>query len=295
MMVFDDLIIRKTDDNKFYMEWVFLPIPVVVDPLDPPVPVETVDDYIFKVKVSESPDFGFEYIQELVIIPPDTIGTWEDVVVDGAGATGFLWPEPQLNFNRHFYFKIEAFLKTDPSIVTNSMTQHIAGRPDGITMSITAIEQMLYRNYYGAPAKVYKKKITAGRCPECYNPYTETLDKSTCHSCNGTGYLDSYYDAASIQMSFEYGNKTQQAGQTQTVTQDQMSARASNIPIVRPGDLILNTDTGERFLVNNPVQYTQLPRVRRSANELSQKPYVVSQILSLKRLASTDPEYKVKI
>ena len=278
-MVFTDLIVSKTPANLFRIDWT-----QTFDAL------EGAADYQYKVRVGEAPGPGMPYITELnTDVPPVEV----PVIIDGALQDYFEWDDEQFNFDRYYYFTVEAYLKTAPTVIVASRQEHISGRPDGIAMAIIQIERRYNKTYVGAPSTIWKVRVVNGSCPECWNELTRTTMKSNCSTCHGTGYLNDYYSGFSAEIAFEYGNIAEQGDQTSTQINTTTSARMSNYPIVRPGDIILNNDNGQRYVVNNPVQRTQLPRVRRSKTELAQKPAIISQILNLRLLAPKDPEYRI--
>lgn len=305
MIQLTNVRVDKTQSNGFFIDWVVSDDGTAVLPALPDDP----DDYQIKISVSESPESEFVYLT--MPDPAPDPGPDIDLVVDCALASSYEWTQEQPDFNRHFYFKVELYHKEVPAVIADpdadpvvvghaaippvfvtSQTTHCFDKYDGISLSIHRAERLLYRNYAGYPAKLWRKKMTEEYCPECWNPYTQTVQKSNCSTCSGTGRVKSYYNAISVQCAFEYGNKTQQTSQVSVLEVQKMQARITNYPMVRPGDLILNADTAQRFIIEQ-VQLTQLPNVRRTKATLSGKTYIVSQILVLKELTPSDIEYSV--
>ncbi len=68
----------------------------------------------------------------------------------------------------------------------------------------------------------------------------------------------------------------------------------SNYPLVRPKDVIINSDDNKRYRIKH-VETTKLPMLSSNSNLLSRMNYIISQILTLEELVSTDIEYSIDI
>lgn len=269
----------KTADNKFGLEWL-----VTADVLEDPVVVTDLGDYVVEISHSESPETGFEYIME-PNPDPDLPDIHKQYSCDTVSAA--VWNKTNFDFNRHFYFRFE--LITGGAVV-DTVVKHCFGQMDGVAAVVAANERLLYRNWAGYPASIWRRKAEGTHCPECWNPYTQSQDKSHCETCQGTGFTSGYYDAVHTQISFEYGNRVMTTTQTAEETKTEVQARMTNYPMVRPGDVVMNNDTAQRFVIKR-VQTTQLPNIRRKKNGLSGRTFVISQILFLTELSSSDTEY----
>lgn len=268
----------KTVENTFGLEWL-----IDDDVAEDPVVVTPIEDYSVMLSHSESPETGFEYITST---DPDT-GDETVIIYPCDSVSAAIWDEVNYDFNRKFYFKFELVYDSE---VVDTIVKPCFGQMDGISAVVAANERLLYRNWTGYPAAIWRRKAEGTHCPECWNPYTQSVDKSHCSTCQGTGFTSGYYNAIETQISFEYGNSVSQRTQVSEETKTEIQARMTNYPLMRPGDMVLNKDTAQRFVVNR-IQTTQLPNLRRKKESLSGGTFIISQILFLKELASDDTEY----
>lgn len=246
---------------------------------------ELASDYEVGFAVSESPVDLFEVLN-------DPLG--DPVRIDCGVSNQYLDNAPTYDFNRFFYFDVSLYLKLSPTVVVDHFVTHIRDRSDGVSLAIANIERLILNNYQGYRTGVIKRKVGGLRC-SCWNEFTGTSNSGHCSICNGSTYIVGYYDPIMVKMSFEYGNRISQTSQTQQQTLGTIQARMGNYPMVRPGDIVVNLETAQRFAVTNPVQYTQLPQMRRSKADTSRKPFIVSQILVLKELSADDNEYLITV
>ena len=265
--------VTKTSDNHFFMEW-------RLSQSDSSNP-DPLSDYKIILSHSESPESEFIAIK-------DDAGL--DIEFNCDTSTSFMWLEDIYDFNRQFYIKFDLYQISSGTKV-DSKTTHCYGQADGIANVVAFNEGLLYRSWTGYQTKIWRIKAEGARCPECWNEFTQSSNKSYCGTCDGSGFVSGHFNPITTQVAFEYGNKSQQTTQVSIETKQQMQARLSNYPMVRPGDLIMNCDTAQRFIVEK-IQLTQLPNIRRKKEQLSGGTFIVSQILVLQELTATDPEYK---
>ena len=262
----------KTPVNTFFIEWnlVETDIPGTLDA-----------DYQVTVDFSESPETDWAPILDDIGVP---------IAINYGDAYSYTWASIVYDFNRKFYFRLH--LVYIPTLVeVESTVKYPFGQADGLALVVSRNEALLYRNWTGYPAEIWRAKHEGTTCPECWNPYTQTSSKSHCETCDGSGFLKGHFDPIKVQIAFEYGNETMVTSQAEIVTKGQMQARASNYPMISPEDLVLDMTNAKRFVVKD-VQLTQLPNIRRKKSDLSgTNVYIISQILTLVEITSSDIEY----
>jgi hypothetical protein len=223
------------------------------------------------------------------------IGDDSSVEIDGAiGPLSYTHERFQYDFNQNFYYKIRAVLKTDHSQTFDSNVVFAGNGSDGAHKTIQFNEQMLYNHYSGEPCQIYKRKTNGVRCTECWSPYRRQITKSQCNTCNGTGFVDGYYAPIDAQISTDSDPKKNEIlhdGEDPTTIK---RSRLSNYPIVRDKDLIVTTDDNKRYKVIH-VETTKLPKLSASSNTLSKQNYVLSQIITMEEVTSSDREYAVGV
>jgi hypothetical protein len=272
-MIFSFVEVVKTSDNYHYIEW-------DMDQSYPP------DDYFFEIYWSNDPVSQFQ-----VII--DDLG--EPIVIDGSiGPLTYTHQRFHYDFNQNFYYKICAILKIDITQLFYSDVAYTDNKSDGIHKTIVFNEQTLYNNYSGEECKIIKRKTFGMRCTECWSDYRRQSSKSHCPKCNNTGFLIGYYSPIICQISMDSDpkrNDLRQDGEDPTTIK---RARLSNYPIVRNKDLIVTINDNKRYKIIN-VETTKLPRLSLNSQVLSRQNYILSQLLTIEEIVSSDQEFLITI
>jgi hypothetical protein len=249
-------------------------------------PLESVDDYNFKILFSEDPVNGFSYAVDK---------NGNEIVVDGA--VGPLLAEPSLrdyNRNRERYFKIRAINKITPTTYSDSEVTANSDVYDGVIGTIQFAEQMLNNYFIGETAYLMKRKVDGTRCPECWNPYQFRRTKTNCQTCRGTGFFDGFYKPITVQIAFDRNPKIAEQSQTGEIQVTNIKARLSHFPMVTPRDMIIMEATNDRYTVVN-IDYTKLPNLSLGRGAYSNDGYVVSQMLNLAQLNPDDVKFNVVV
>ena len=249
-------------------------------------PLESVDDYNFKILFSEDPIDGFTYAKDI---------NGNEITIDGA--VGPLFAEPSLrdyNRNRERYFKVRSIKKTTPTTYSDSITYSNSDIYDGVIGTIQFAEQMLVNYYIGETAYLMKRKVDGARCPECWNPYQYRRTKTNCHTCRGTGFFDGFYKPIEVQIAFDRNPKIAEQSQTGEIQVTNIKARMSHFPLVTPRDMIITKEANDRFTVVN-IDYTKLPNISYGRKAYSNDAYIVSQILNLSQLNPDDVKFNVVV
>jgi hypothetical protein len=277
MLVLGSVEAVKLDEgNDYWIEWAAFD--------NGAAPYQSISSFNFKILASEDFESAFVYIK-------DPAGV--DVVVDGNVASFYHYTSRQYNFTRYKYFKVQAIEKATP---LNTMYSGIASdgsNGDGISKTLINNERRLLNRYVGTPFKIFKKRQEGARCTECWDPNRQQRKKSSCATCNGSGYISGgFYYPISTQISTDTALKKNMPSETAEEALIDLRARMTNYPIVRPKDLLLNVFDGRRFIIVN-VTPTELPNRSKSRDVYSKLSYTVSQILDLKELHPEDSEYSV--
>jgi len=273
---FTELEVYKNQANGHLIEWEFAP--------DPP---ETVDDYNFEIYYSLAPICDYEAVLD---------ADGDVVVIDGAVGP-LLWNHDtikQYDFNKIYYYKVKAILKTDSNRYFWSEYAYLNDYPDGIHLVMHQAENLLYDMLYGEPAYLIKKKASGVRCTNCWSESRQQRTLTHCEVCNGSGFVDGYYCAIEIQMAFDSEDRKSDSQRAFEDVYDSKRARMSNYPMARPKDIIVNKDFYKRYQILH-VETTKLPRHATSDTVLSKQNYVVSQLLTLQELNPDDNEYNIDI
>lgn len=278
-MVFKEIEVIKTQENNHYIEW----------DMTPEFNGDLTDDYNFKISWSEDPSSGFIFVTDEHNV---------QIVIDGAdGPLSYTHPRRQNDFSINYYYKIHCIKKDSPFTEIVSDAQFIGDAFQGFHLVMKRNEQLLMDQYAGNPSTVIKKKSFGTHCTNCWDNLRKQTYKSKCPICNGTGLVVGYYQPISIQIAW---GASQSVGVVQESGKDvtgQIQVRMSNYPIVKPGDLIINNDTNRRYKILSPISRSEAPlraTFEDGVRKLSRSNYIVSQLLILKEIVSSDPEYDLR-
>jgi hypothetical protein len=287
-MIFTNVEVVKTDKNFYYIEWELEPSPTTTAaPTTTIHPAgESIDDYKFQIHWANDPSSGF-----LPILGSDGL----PIEIDGAvGPLSYNHQWNQYDFNQDRYYKILAIEKATPTNNFFSEVVFIGMYFDGVQDTMRYAEDLLYNFYYGEPCVIIKRKSFGARCPECWMPERQQRSKSHCETCKGSGYIAGFYQPIRSQMAYDSDPKKADTQKEWSNPFDSKRARISNYPLVQPGDLIFNLDDNKRYVIMH-VETTKLPKLSESAVILSKQNYIVSQMLSLEELNTSDNEYNIDI
>jgi len=271
-MEFSLIEVVKTKENFHYVEW----------DLTVTVPGESIDDYKFQIHWAEDPSSGFL---------PVTDEHGDPIEIDGAiGPLAYTHQLRQYDFNRDMYYKVYAILKINPLVNFFSSTVFIGMYSDGVHETMRHAEDTLYTMYHGEPCLVIKRKSFGARCPTCWSAARQQRMRTHCDTCKGTGFVTGYYQPLQIQISFDSDPRKNDVQKEWENSYDTKRVRASNYPLLRPKDLIVNLDDNKRYvIVHNDT--TKLPKMSESKTVLSKQNYILSQLLTLEELNPNDNEY----
>jgi len=241
---------------------------------------------MFRIYYSLAPICGYE---------PALDADGDIVEIDGAiGPLAYEHLLKQYDFNQMWYYKIYAYKKNDPARDFWSAYAYIGNYASGFHMVMHHAENILYDMLYGEPVYLIKKKGTGVRCTNCWSESRQQRTLTHCTVCDGSGFINGYYCAISIQMAFDSDNRKSDSQRNFEDVYNSMRARTSNYPIIRPKDIIVNKDEYKRYVVLF-VETTKLPRHAESGIILSRQNYIVSQLLTLQELNPDDNEYNIDI
>ena len=247
---------------------------------------EAVDDYNFQIFWSNDPKSGF-------IAATDQLG--DPITIDGAiGPLEFTHQRKHFDFNKDYYYRIKAIRKSDSVETFSDPPVFYNMRFGGIHDTIRHAEAVLNRNYDGEPCFIVKRKSWGTHCPECWSPELRQLTESHCDVCLGTGFVTGYYQKCEIQVSFDSDPKKSDSQSSWENVFDTKRGRLSNFPIVRPKDLIINKDDYKRYRITH-VETTKLPNLSTSGGLLSKQNYIISQLITIEELVTSDVEYSIDI
>lgn len=288
MIQLKNIEVLKSKENFHYIAWEALPPDESVPPL---APEDDPDNYEYRVFWSNNILYGYNSLKD---------DNGNDIVIGSDNLQlGVTHMRKHFNFNNVYYYCIAAFYKNDSSLGIKSDPVYYGMFSDGVHVQIKHAEDTLYDMYYGEPGLIIKRKPFGLECPDCWSPERQQRTKSKCGKCQDTGKVTGYYKPIATQMSFDSDPVKSDVQHSFENVTDTKRSRMSNYPIVRPRDLIVNTDENKRYTVTH-IETTKLPKRAVADNDprkdysdksLSRQNYVVSQMLTLQEIVTDNQEY----
>jgi len=269
-MNFTNVDVVKTTEDRFSLSWEAIPM----------LP-EVLTDYSISMFWSHAPSAGFNEVL-------DEFGN--DVVLAGT-ATSYVHYLKDRQHAKRRYYKIVIWLTADPTDKTSSKVVFVNDIKDGVLDTVEHAEKILYEEYTGDPFYLLKRDTSGARCPECWDPIRFARKKTTCNTCNGTGYFKGFYEKIEVQVSIDATPTIMKVGLTGEVNVTTIKGRMSSIPSVFTGDVLISRDTAIRYSIIQ-VDKTKLPNLSTDANDVSSNDYNVSQILTLSEIEPDDTRYQ---
>lgn len=106
----------------------------------------------------------------------------------------------------------------------------------------------------GNKCYVFNRMRDGARCPDCWDEITQELCASDCPTCNGTGYIQGYYNPLPIYLNFTPETATVSADTSGPVNSERtIQAWTGCLPDLSSGDVIIEP-VGNRIWTVNDVQ-----------------------------------------
>jgi hypothetical protein len=186
---------------------------------------------------------------------------------------------------RQIYYKIRSVEKADSTNSVDSAAVTFHAEPDLIAEEIQRLERLLWEEYAGRRCLIFPVRTFGQRCGNCYDGpakgkgFTSQRRRSHCLTCFGTSFVRGYFDPIEIFMQIDPSPKSEQQLPITERQQVDTSARLPNFPLVKPRDIIVETEN-RRWRV---VRVTPTERLRS----------VVHQELVLHEIAKGDIEFQL--
>jgi len=182
---------------------------------------------------------------------------------------------------RNFYYIVRiadtkgaGFVDSSPEVLTHD--------PDNI-----AIELVRKKNVYltvrgGIRGAVLSRKRWGAKCPRCWNKERQLPSDADCLVCYGTGYARGYCEPVITPAGVMGPTNKEYAEVIGKVEIGQSGFEISNMPLVEPKDIFIDTILDERYHID-----------RVTAN--THRGYVVSQLIVCTRVDDNAAVYHIRI
>ena len=191
--------------------------------------------FAFFVERSESPEGSWLTLNELGI----------------TGSFGFV--DRTVNreaLDRNLYYRIKTIDKTNGAIEASDPISVYESRGTSIGRYIAKQETLLLRRFNGTRVTIHIRKTFGERCDKCYDKVRGKSISDGCPVCYGTTFKGGYFKPIEMYMNFNPRQKMQDKNPLQRNDNLDVTAWASNYPILTPEDLIIETERNNfRYLI----------------------------------------------
>jgi hypothetical protein len=216
------------------------------------------------------------------------MGPWDQIA--GPFEDRYRFVDNQVNLLhrwRQIYYKVRSTEKADTTNYVESEAFTFHAEPDLIAEEIQRLERLVWEEFAGRRCFIFPARTFGQRCGNCWDGpekgkgFTSQRRRSNCLTCYDTGYARGYLDPIEIFMQIDPSPKSIQTLPIAERQQVDTTARLPNFPLLKPRDIIVETEN-RRWRV---VKVSTTERLRS----------VVHQELQMHELVAGDIEFQLPI
>jgi len=186
---------------------------------------------------------------------------------------------PVINRNATIYYRIRIEDIGMPVVYSESVS--LPFLLVGHAKSIIKEESHFLRKFIKRPIKVYIRKKWGERCSYCWDDIKKRVKSEKCSYCYGTGFNGGYnLPPIETYMQIDNSPKAEIPSPIGPQVPNETRVWTSNFPILTPGDVINDLNTGTRYRIKN-------------VNFTSFQGYIIRQILDLYIINIGEIEYSL--
>ena len=208
------------------------------------------------------------------------LGGWFDIAeLPSSTAPRFIDINANNTFHRHTaeWYRL---VFPDIKLVTKGRSNY--GLHDPVGAEIARRNRIILKNTRnGLPFILFTRMRAGERCPICWDKFLGKRTKSDCSTCNGTGYIQGYFDpvriyvnvgAESVSMGVDEDGPGNKEGRVQAWT--------GNVPLLDTGDVLIEAGSHLIWEVSQ-------------VNITTHRRIITKQELVLTRVTGDDPVWKL--
>lgn len=153
--------------------------------------------------------------------------------------------------------------------------------PDFIALEITRRHNMLLRRFTGRVVAYFPVRTQGARCPLCFDQKKKRSSNSACPECFGTTFDKGFYSQVNIFVDVNPSPEVMQNATFGKLVENQTVVFMTNFPRAKSNDMFVDQQN-RRFRV---VQ----------VNPVTQKRYIVQQLLQVQEIDRSDAEYLLPV
>jgi len=251
MLEFDTVYVECFDLDSLVVGWSIKPT------------TEDISLYRFSVWRSNTPEVDFTK------------------VMDGL-QNRFAYKDPDVDLKskwRKFFYKIQAYLASDPTRLVWSKSANSDAKPDPISLEIIRRNNLLLKNVVGNKGYAFVRRTWGQKCEACWDAIKQRKLQSNCAVCYNTGWVNGFFDPISLNINFNPPPELVRHAQFE-MQPEQTVAWCSNFPPLSPKDIVVESGRNRWRIVQ--ISKTEKRRT------------LVHQVLQLTKINPQDIEYTLK-
>lgn len=176
---------------------------------------------------------------------------------------------------KHAYYRLHVEGGSTPPF--NTQWRTVGAEPSPAAAAILRRNTLLFQKA-GVPVWIFKRRRQGERCPDCWDATLQSVFKTNCATCLGTGFTQGYYDPIATMVNILPSSDRNQLEDLQRQPRT-TSAITSAYPDLAPGDVLVEMETADRWRISTPLNPIEMHRV------------VIAQELVLEGVNLADEEY----
>jgi hypothetical protein len=240
-------------------------------------------EFTWEIKNTTLDPFDFNWYIERSESP---MGPWDPMA--GPFQDRYLFKDTRVNTLdrwRNIYYRVKSENKADTSNVVYSDAATVEGEADLIAEEIRMLEQTVFRGFNARKCWVFPARTFGQYCPHCMDVggvgSTFRKLRSNCLTCYDRQFARGYMNPIEVFVQFDPSPKSNQQLGTGETQQSNTTARMGYFPLVKPNDLIIETE-------NRRWRITKIGATERLRS-------VVHQELTLHESVKKDIEFNVPL
>lgn len=211
------------------------------------------------------------------------LGPWRKVTIEPTAEYFYKDKlEPELSKFSNTFYKVECILPSGQRITSKPITwdNKQSTWVNTRAKEIQRRESILLRKFVGVKTLFFRRKRFGKRCPNCWDPISNSITKDKCQVCLGTGFEGGYFGGYETLLQYDPTPSAVEFSYQGMVEHNSITAWTTSYPSIESLDIILRVPDMRLYRVGTK-QTTELQTV------------AVRQILQLVEIGKNKVEFEL--
>lgn len=212
-------------------------------------------EFIIERSYTQNSRVGFQDVDIHGNLRPDPIGVEADnftavsQVIDGLSDNSFIDISPEIaSLSNDIVYRVRCRRKSTQE-ETVSKEASIDRNIDMVGLYVSDEINFELMDVTGVPCLIYNRRSTGVHCTKCFDRIQKKRLFSGCKTCFDTGWLGGFYDPIDSYVDISPNQKNLQMAPWGAVQENESPMMLSNFPVVSPGDVIRELESGRMWRV----------------------------------------------